>query len=230
MKDASGYCYASTPGLVMREDLTPWRGRVAPSGHAVPGTEPPPLWAGLTVACLASGPSLTVMDVGRVHTAGLATVVTNDTFKIAPFAQAIFAADQGWWQQHIHEITIPAQRWTTSRAAAVEFDLNLLGARHANRGAGAIRLAMEQGAARVILLGYDCSLDEGLHWHGAHTRTFNPDAAALKIWREQFEAVAEIAKERDVEVLNCSRRTALECFECADLDNELEKGVLRRGS
>lgn len=176
-------------------------------------------WPGRTVVCIASGPSLTTLDVGRV--AGLPTVVTNDTFKIARFACALIAVDHGWWQQHWHEIDVPAQKWTTSAPAAEEFDLNLLPTTRGNSGASAIHLAMEQGASRILLLGYDCSIEFGTHWHGEHTRTTNPNEDALRVWRGDFQTVAKDAEKRGVPVINCSRHTELTCFPTGDLLAEL---------
>lgn len=177
-------------------------------------------WIGRTAVCIASGPSLTTLDVGRV--ASLPTIVTNDTIRIAPFADVLLAADHGWWQQHWHEIDTPAQKWTTSAPAAEEFGLCLLPRSRGNSGASAIQLAMEWGAGRVLLLGYDCSIEFGAHWHGDHIRTANPNEDALRVWRGDFQAVAKDAERRDVQVINCSRHTELPCFEKRDLLDELE--------
>ncbi|WP_198958956.1 hypothetical protein [Candidimonas nitroreducens] len=177
------------------------------------------VWSGRTVACIASGPSLTALDVGRV--AGLPTVVTNDTYRIVPFADVLFAADHGWWQQHWHGIDVRAQKWTTSAPAAKEFGLHLLPTTRGNSGATAIHLAMERGASRILLLGYDCSLEYGSHWHGAHDRTDNPTADTVRVWRGDFKAVAADALRRGVSVVNCSRHTALDCFPLGDLLDEL---------
>ena len=118
-----------------------------------------------------------------------------------------------------------SSRWTTAPAAAEEFNLHLappvLRRGYANSGAQSIALALFRGAARVILLGYDCSLANGVHWHGPHTRTGNPNEDTLERWRGHFQDVADYAKERGAQVLNCSRYTELECFERAALDDVL---------
>lgn len=221
MKDAQGFCYVSTWELVEQPELTSWFGQVDGQGFAVPGSEPTPRWHGLTVACLASGPSLTAEDCFRVKDAGLRTITTNDTSKRAPWADIALAADHGWWQQHMHEMPPTPERWTCSYAAVREFpqlELFRTNLPTRNTGAKAIELAIHLGAAQVILLGFDCSLDNGVHWHGYHERTTNPDAAIVQDWVGHFEAAAQFAKDRGVRVVNCSRHTTLTCFERALLE------------
>jgi hypothetical protein len=224
MKDKTGYCYIATWDLLAKPELSTWFGAVDRQGFAVPGTEPPGRWHGLTVACLASGPSLTVGDCALVREAGVRTITCNDTIKRAPWADIALAADHGWWQQHMHEMPEGPERWTCSYAAVREFpELELFRTNLATRntGAKAIELAIHLGAKRVVLLGYDCSLRHGIHWHGPHERTTNPDEKTIAGWVGHFELVAEFARTHDVQVLNCSRDTALECFERRPLEDVL---------
>lgn len=56
-----------------------------------------------------------------------------------------------------------------------------------NSGAQAISLAAESGAEVVVLVGYDCSLQNGLHWHGAHPQALrNPTQVSISKWQQQF--------------------------------------------
>jgi len=57
----------------------------------------PRLWPGATVACLASGPSLTRADVALVRAQGLPTIVVNTTYQMAPWADVLYACDAKWW-------------------------------------------------------------------------------------------------------------------------------------
>lgn len=224
MKDASGFCYITTLELLEREELTSWFGRVGADGLAVPGTEPDPPWRGATVACIASGPSLTPKDCAAVAAARVRTITTNDSVKAAAFADIALAADHGWWQQHMHEMPPGPQKWTCSYAAYREFpQLSLFRTNlpTRNTGAKAIELAIHLGATRVILLGFDCSLKAGVHWHGPHERTSNPEASLMPEWAGHFELMARFAQERGVEVINCSRDTALTCFPRVALEEAL---------
>ncbi len=67
------------------------------------------------------------------------------------------------------------------------------------------------GAMRIILLGFDCSISNGSHWHGDHTALDNPTAANVKRWHGEFARVAAQLRE-SVNIINSSRQTALNCF------------------
>lgn len=153
-------------------------------------------------------------DAEAATRSGAIVIAINSTAYLAPHADIFFAADQGWWQQHIHRLPSGPQRWTASSAAAQEFGLHLLTTTAAwcNSGGAAINLAVEMAARRVILLGYDCSLRDGVHWHGLHATTENPDVQTVTRWHAQFEAVAEKAAAAGTQVYNASRYTELHCF------------------
>lgn len=221
MKDAQGYCYITTWSLIEKPELTSWFGRVDTSGFAIPGTEPPGPWAGETAVCLASGPSLTGEDCDYVRQPGVRAITCNDTYRRASWADIALAADHGWWQQHMHEMPEGPERWTCSYAAVREFpelELFRTNLKTRNTGAKAIELAIHLGAKTVVLLGYDCSLKNGVHWHGLHERTTNPDEKIVGEWADHFQIMADYAKEKGVRIINCSRETALECFERLPLE------------
>lgn len=177
------------------------------------------LWAGLTVACIASGPSLRAEDCQLIEAAGLPTIAVNSSWKAARFASAIYAGDPDWWHQYGKEIDIPAERWTHNPNAAQTLGIkaNGKGSSVLNSGYRAIELAIELGATRVLLLGYDCSVAAGTHWHGDHDKTKNPDAKRCAVWLNQFARLDM----RGAQVINCSRETALTCFPRMRLEDAL---------
>lgn len=181
-------------------------------------------WTGKTVACLASGPSLTAEDCDLVFKAGLPVVAVNDTWRIARDCDVIYAGDLQWWAQHAAEIDVEAERWTCSAGAEVYGCFRFPVTGLYNSGQRAIQFAIWRGAAKVILLGYDCSLAAGVHWHGPHEKTKNPDKTRVQVWKGQFGALAESTKERGPRIINCSRATELDCFERADLEEVLGRG------
>ena len=90
---------------------------------------------------------------------------------------------------------------------------------YGNSGAGAIALAMMGEAARVILLGYDCQKTGWqAHWHGDHPVGLG-NAGSMPKWPEQFKRLA--ATLAGVEVINCSRETALRAFPRGELESAL---------
>jgi hypothetical protein len=85
----------------------------------------------------------------------------------------------------------------------------------------AIQFAIDKGFEKIILLGYDCSVSNGVHWHGKHEKMKNPDQARVHLWKGHFAAVATEAQQKKVEVLNCSRYTELDCFKKVSLEEVL---------
>lgn len=176
-----------------------------------------------TVAIIASGPSLTAEDCSLVEQAGIPAIAVNSSWKLARFCEVIYAGDVCWWDAYGKDIDIDAQLWSCTRQAVAKHKLNhhkAIGGY--NSGMRALQFAIEQGADRIILLGFDCSLAHGLHWHGAHERTKNPDAGKVREWRRQFKQVSVKARMKGCEVINCSRHTELTCFEKRDLESVIE--------
>jgi sugar phosphate isomerase/epimerase len=90
-----------------------------------------------------------------------------------------------------------------------------------NSGAAAVSLAIYRGAKTVIMLGYDCQHTNGkAHWHGDHPKGLG-NAGSYRRWAESFLQLARHAAKEGVRVINCSRTTALTCFERGDLETML---------
>ena len=137
---------------------------------------------------------------------------------MAPWADALFAMDRAWWKQYGSE----ARGFSGER---LSMRLNPHGARPAgvadygNSGAGSIALAALRGATRVLLLGFDVQYSGGRrHWHGDHPRTLG-NAGSIATWPAHFERVA--ATHPGLEIINCSRETALTCFTRSRLEGAL---------
>lgn len=184
-------------------------------------------WAGQTVVCIASGPSLTVDDCAAVQAAGLPAIVTNTTFRRCPWAEVLLAHDARWW--HLHRAEVDAvfhgKRLTcsTQNFGVPSLRLILQFKPFNNSGAAAISLAVLGGAARVLLLGYDCqpAPDGRIHWHPDHPAPLS-NARTMAVWPHKFQQVAAYAKKQGVPVLNATRSTALRCFERVALEDILE--------
>lgn len=148
----------------------------------------------------------------------------NNSHRLAPFADVIFAMDRGWWNEYGLEIKSPAELWTTNREAARVYNLNHINGEPGggisrrpnciklggNSGFQALGLALHFGAAKVVLLGYDLQLTHGrTHWHGDHLRLGNPLPIRMREWLLRF---GELARETRVPIINASRASALACF------------------
>jgi hypothetical protein len=151
-------------------------------------------------------------------------VVANTSFRAALWADALFAMDRAWWDVHRDEVArdFKGSKFSTSilpltygvtRLQTAEFN----GFR--NSGAGTIELAHLFGAVKVILLGFDCQKTDGkAHWHGNHPAGLG-NAGMMAKWPQHFRELA--ARVKRMEVVNCSRQTALTVFERGVLEDHL---------
>jgi len=183
-----------------------------------------PSWSG-TVVCLASGPSLTAEDAEKVRAAGHPVIVTNTTFRLAPWADVLFGMDSKWWKEYHKEV---ASVFTGRKCAYAgqSFGAEMLSLapwfpRPLNSGEGAIMLAMAGGAKRVVLLGFDCQATGGkMHHHGDHPKPLG-NGASIKKWPKYFAGVAKNAARHGIVIQNASRSTALTCFPRVTLEEVL---------
>src|SRR5690606_10038786 len=112
----------------------------------------------------ASGPSLTRADCEKAQEwaqeEGRGVIVVNTSFRVAPWADVLYAMDLAWWKTYWPEVmrVFRGERiapFKSPYARKIRFD----GAR--NSGASAIALAAYAGARRIILIGYDCQYTGG---------------------------------------------------------------------
>lgn len=176
-------------------------------------------WAGKVVVCIASGPSLTLEDVQR--TEHLKTIAVNTSWEMARNADVIFAGDDSWWNANHDKIGTQAERWTLAQASAEKYGLHRFPFKAPyNSGMVAIHLAAHFGASKIILLGYDCSVKNGVHWHGKHAGK-NPDPIRCGKWKKHFLHCSLFMKKAGIPVINCSRYTELACFPRATIEDVL---------
>lgn len=188
----------------------------------------PKLWPGCTVVCLGTGPSLTADDVAAVQ--GKARVIAvNDAYKLAPWADVLYAADAKWWGWHKgvpgftglkFALQPGALRWPgvqmLRRGSLDGLDLDPHVVRTGfNSGYQAINVAVHLGAAKIVLLGYDM---RGGHFFGKHPdRTGPPFALCLK----KFDTLVAPLASLGITIVNATRDTALTAFPRLPLEEAL---------
>ena len=173
----------------------------------------PPISMNKTFICVASGPSLTSDDCALSSNSSLPVITVNSSWFAIPACQHIYAADCCWWEENGAGIRSQAIRWCGDEFTARRFGINWLPSAipgSFNSGQRAIELAIHLGASRVLLLGYDCSIRNGTHWHGNHDLLSNPDKFSVVRWQDEFSRLHAVAG--GVEIINCSRFTRLTCF------------------
>lgn len=186
----------------------------------------PRLWPNSTIVCVAGGPSLRPEDVNYVH--GKARVIAvNDAYRLAPWADVLYASDSAWWAAHQAAHVLPGLKysveWPNSPLpngvsalrvtgdSGIETDPSAIRTGR-NSGAAAINVAVHLGASRIVLLGYDMQPTGGRsHWFGDHPIQLQKRSPYDR-FRKMFDAQVDALQRLGVSVVNCSRQTALTCF------------------
>lgn len=203
-----------------------------------------PEWMARTAVVIASGPSLTVEDVEAVRAArerdAVRVLAVSNAWKLtAGWADAHFAADRRYWKAYLAQMRaagIPLERIfsscnqtaregtqfvrATNRPGLGVHELHTGG----NSGYMAVNLAYLWGSLRIVLLGFDMQPGPAgeKHFDGNHPAPL-VQAMPFDSWRKAFETMAKDLQRRGVTVVNCTRRTALACFPCAPLADELAR-------
>ncbi len=172
---------------------------------------------------IATGPSLTRQDCETLRDIG-PTVAVNCGVFYAPWADYCFAADHVWWRFYGPKIN-PWYKGQKVSRTMMQRDITRYrspgwGRTGGNSGHMAIQFAVDQGAKQIALLGFDQQKTNGkAHCHVDHpkstkdgARTNMANANGVMAWPRMMNKTSIELKQRNVEVVNLSRQTALKCF------------------
>jgi len=166
--------------------------------------------------------------------------VVNDSFRLGPFADALYACDGDWWD-HWWQPGCPSgasafvgQKWSQDARAAETYGINRVPSvaelglsldplrihLGSNSGYQALNLAVLFGASRILLTGFDMKLSVGgqRHFFGDHPGSLNK-ASDYNQFIRAFHTTADDLKRAGVEVLNCTPGSALDAFPMAKLED-----------
>lgn len=204
----------------------------------------PVIWPDSTVAIIGGGPSLKYMDWDflrcRLVSKGIKSLAVNDSYKLI-WPNVCYWGDFGWYQLHKDRIfqmykggcftdvfecygepgVIVLERrprdFTLEPSKLGWFD---------NSGITAIGLAVKLGAKRVLLLGFDMSMDD--QGNGNWYRNEKDQPSQLRFNRHVRVAdtfAHQLTKAcPDIQVVNCNPKSSLEVFPKATLHEAL-KGI-----
>ena len=188
----------------------------------------PEMWPGATCYVIGGGPSigdLSEEDWNVIRKKR--TIVTNNAYLIASWAEVLFFMDWKWFEQHENKlkryhglkVTIAAQgrgkkgilfceRGSKNLLAPYSWVIN----NGSNSGYCGINLAVHFGVKRIILVGFDMALRDKKHnYHNEHQRVMKDNT-----YREQFlpafESLPDPLRKKGVEVLNATPESALKTF------------------
>jgi hypothetical protein len=178
-----------------------------------------------TVCIIAGGPSVT--ETAAKCCVGYPTIAVNDAYRLAPWADVLYACDDRWWDHHIGKLRgrFAGQLWTQARTSAERYGLNWICGESKdglckqphrihfgqNSGYQAINLAYHWEAKRLVLLGFDCKQTDKTHWFGAHPKGLE-QKHPYQSWIRNFARLAADLKREGIEVINCSMDSALTCW------------------
>jgi hypothetical protein len=211
-----------------------------------------PDWQGETVVIVAGGPSAATVNLecakGRAK-----FIVINKAWKLAPWADALYAADFAWWgvnngapefqglkiSQDDHDrrfielmtklreigllvegdpprLNAPSlqpefeeilswrrerHKWGVKLVRGNQYCDQILlipgeiGHNATGGGFEALNLAIQFGSRRIVLVGYDMRIDEGICWHGKYGQGLgNKTGTDVIRWRKKLDAQAPLGK------------------------------------
>lgn len=205
----------------------------------------PRLFQGETVVVIGGGSSLTADDVAycrdkarvvAVKEAGCCRIPGREA--PAPWADVLYGADAKWWRFTKGAPDFQGMKYTIEQREGEEqmgnwpglqvlrnlgeygLSLDPTGLRTGfNSGYQAINLAVLFGAAKVILLGFDCwRFSEAQNWFGHHPMHLD---SPYPLFLQSYNTIVEPLKAAKVSVVNCSRQTMLRAFPRVELREAL---------
>lgn len=205
-------------------------------------------WSEETAALVASGPSAAKANIEALR--GRAKVVViNESWQLAPWADVLYACDTKWWKLRLgvpkfnglkvchvdlksrQDVDIirafPKVRWVH----VDRWGDQLLTERPGYLGAGgnsgfqALNLAVQFGAKKILLIGYDMTIAHGEHWHARHPMPLsNPHPQQnLPRWRKSLDGSAGRLRALGVEVVNASPVSELKAFPKMSVEEALAR-------
>lgn len=190
-----------------------------------------PDWSGEAALIVATGTSAAgePLDAfkGRCR-----CIVIKSSWRLAPWADVLYGLDRGWWLANngcpefkglkvspsptacriygLREVRLK------TRAEVLTKEMGVLGCGlktgGGHSGFQAINLAVQFGAKRLLLVGFDMHINGRAHWHQDYRGVAKPDQGRIETWREALDECAQQFTALGVEIINCSRDSALRAY------------------
>lgn len=197
-----------------------------------------------TCLIVGSGPSLDKKQVYYAVGKGCPIIAVNSSFIDDPAGDPkpwfhpdiVYGADERWWIKY-HKL-VRGEGWGNDCDWSRRLKINIVGVRApfgnayrglakepyvvnagGNSGYQAINLAYHFGATTILLDGFDFQFTGGKkHIFGDHPKGW-ANCTYIENWPGKMNELAKDLVEEGVKVINCSRETALTCFERAKIED-----------
>lgn len=215
------------------------------------GTRPDwfPDWAGQYVAVIGGGASVKRSEIDSLK-GRLRVVVINESWQLAPWADALYGCDTKWWAlrystikfaglklsqdpitcKNHPEIKRLRLREQTPGNPIKHWLMDEWGVVGSGQGSGfqTVNWLAQLAVKGIMLIGFDgCIVDNKVHWHGNHPPELNnPDNSVFMGWKTWFDNAAPKLHELGIEVVNCSMNSTLGCFPRFHVATALERWKL----
>ncbi|MBI1216891.1 MAG: hypothetical protein GC185_13895 [Alphaproteobacteria bacterium] len=191
-------------------------------------------WAGERAFILGTGESLTA-DAARAIEGLGRVIAVNDAWRLAPFADVLYACDRQWWDHWRGVPEFKGEKWTQDANfgadCALRWGLNLVRSieapglsfdpefihRGGNSSYQALNLAAHFGASEIVLLGVDL---KGRHFFGDHPQGLRRRSPFAE-WRANFATLLPDIARANIKILNASPISELKCFPKVSVDDLL---------
>lgn len=169
---------------------------------------------------MAPGTSLTQAQADLVRQYPVAVVAVGNAFLFAPWADVLYHGDAPWWGYHAQEalkfegLKLTVDKMVKYRSVRILKETGVEGYDPTpgcvrtgnNSGYQAIHVAIQAGAKRILMLGFD--MRPG-HFFGRHPMPLrNTDPSSFEVFKKRFPAL----RGRGAEIINCTPGSALQCF------------------
>lgn len=205
-----------------------------------------PDWSDRPCALVGSGPSTTPEAVALLR-GRCRVMVINTSYQIAPWADALYAADGKWWRWHGGAKDFPGLRITQDRDIAGHFKIKLIEVctsgrdqhhimtaqpgviGHGQNGAfQGLNLLVQFGVTKIAMLGVDYT---GERWHGAHPSGRKQQLpGTFERWRAILDAQAAALQALGVDVVNLSKASTLTAYPKMTFDEALDRWHVERAA
>lgn len=200
-----------------------------------------------TAAIMAGGPSITREQCDWVQWARWYSVAINESWRLAPWADALYGCDWQWWRHRAPVAddyaglrivgAIPGGRAgkghlpkdMQGQAASLRFLPVIVGCNEivengdavgsgANGAFQAFNWLIRCGAKRIVLLGADCRAPND-HWHGRHEF---PGATiqretTMQTWLRAWRNAQITCERLGISVWNCAPGSAIRSFPAGEV-------------
>lgn len=198
-----------------------------------------PDWTGQDVAIVASGPSTKGANVSLLK-GRMRVLAIKKNIEIVPFADVVYGCDGPWWRsvrglpefkglKLAYDTSVcdefGLQRVTIPDVKSDELLFGTTGTVGAagNSGFQALNLALQFGAKRILLVGFDMHGRSGEHWYGRNNwnAANNPTPDNYRRWVRCFENAAPKISDMGAEVINAAAFSDLKRFKKMTIEQAL---------